>query len=93
MEQKGPAEIGPPVWHNSKFVCALANEERHFGHVVKADQWLAFDATHLNEKRDGIAELGAFESLAAAKEAVERSVARYDPKPAVIHAGMGAYIV
>jgi peptide methionine sulfoxide reductase MsrB len=35
-------------WSNSKFVCALADSDRHLGHVIKDEKWHAYDATHLN---------------------------------------------
>jgi hypothetical protein len=49
---------------------------------LKARQWNAFDATHLNAKRSGFRYLGTFSSLNLAKAAVEESIAPHDKKPA-----------
>jgi hypothetical protein len=55
-------------------VCALADEERHLGHVVRTGgRWHAFDATHANQKGTGFRPLGTYISLLAAKEAVEQA--------------------
>jgi hypothetical protein len=62
-------------WRNSKFVCALADSERHLGHVVKTEKWRAYDATHLNDASQGFKYLGAFGGSAAGKRVVESSVA------------------
>lgn len=68
-------------WRNSEHICALADSERHFGHVIKIDQWHAYDATHADEAMGGVKYLGTFGDLAAAMQAVESSVARvYEPK-------------
>jgi hypothetical protein len=78
-----------PTWHDSAWVCALADDERHLGHIVKDDGakedgvkeggWVAFDATHPGETGQGIRHLGTFSSVVAAKQAVERSVAVHNP--------------
>jgi hypothetical protein len=63
-------------WRDSNNVCALSDGDRHLGHVVlKARRWNAFDATHLDDKRNGFRYLGAFASLNHAKAAVDSSVA------------------
>ena len=62
-------------WRNSDYVCALADSERHLGHVVKTEQWHAYDATHPNDASIGFKYLGPFVDLAAAKQAVESAVA------------------
>jgi hypothetical protein len=67
--------VGIPAWRDSPYVCALADGERHLGHVIKEDNWMAFDATHAGGNGKGIRQLGAFSSVISAKEAVERSVA------------------
>jgi hypothetical protein len=62
------------VWRNSGSICALADGERHLGHVLKVGrQWYAFDATHFNEESNGFRTLGSFASLSAAKDAVGES--------------------
>lgn len=61
-------------WSNSKFVCALADSDRHLGHVIKDEKWHAYDATHLNEASQGFKYLGAFVAAAAGRRAVESSV-------------------
>ncbi len=68
-----------PVWRDSPWVCTLADDERHLGHIVKEDGWVAFDATHPGETGQGIRHLGTFSSIVSAKEAVERSVAVHNP--------------
>ena len=63
-------------WFDSSAVCALSDTDRHLGHVVlNKNNWEAFDATHLNAARDGFKYLGAYSTAAAAKAAVEASVA------------------
>jgi hypothetical protein len=68
-------KVGVPLWRDSQFICALADSERHLGHILKEDHWIAFDATHVSEKGSGIRQLGIFSELVLAKEAVERAVA------------------
>ncbi len=68
-----------PAWRDSPYVCTLSDNERHLGHILKEDDWVAFDATHPGETGIGIRHLGAFPSVASAKDAVERSVAIYRP--------------
>jgi hypothetical protein len=63
-----------PAWRNSTSICALADGERHLGHVLKiGGRWHAFDATHFNDESNGFRLLGSFASLSAAKEAVNQS--------------------
>ena len=63
-------------WFDSAAVCALSDSDRHLGHIVfNSRLWEAFDATHLNAARDGFKYLGAYSTAAAAKAAVEASVA------------------
>jgi hypothetical protein len=62
-------------WRDSEFVCALADTDRHLGHLVKTKKWHAYDATHSNEASTGFKYLGAFVNVAAAKQAVDSSVA------------------
>ena len=63
-------------WKTSEYVCAFSDDERHFGHVIRTEQWNAYDATRLNEASGGFKYLGAFVDLAAAMQAVEWSVER-----------------
>jgi len=67
----------PPAvaaWRDSIAICALADGERHLGHILKiGERWYAFDATHFNEESNGFRSLGSFASVASAKEAVEFS--------------------
>ena len=59
------------IWRDSETVCALADDERHLGHVVLTNGlWFAFDATHFNEKSNGYRLVGSFISLSTAKEAL-----------------------
>ena len=63
-----------PEWRNSASICALADEERHYGHIVKIDgRWYAFDATHPDDEGSGFHRLGSYASTRSAKQAVERS--------------------
>jgi hypothetical protein len=60
-----------PAWRASNSVCALADGERHIGHVLKiGGRWHAFDGMHFNRESNGFRSLGSFASLTAAKEAV-----------------------
>ena len=62
------------TWETSADVCALCDEERHLGHVVKiANRWAAYDTTKLNLSCTGFLCLGTFASQAAARHAVEQS--------------------
>jgi hypothetical protein len=64
-----------PVWQCSPDVCALADSERHLGHAVRVDKyWIAYDAIHFNPSNDGFRVIGTFETLAAAKQAIEDSL-------------------
>jgi hypothetical protein len=68
--------IGLAAWRDSSHIHALSDDERHLGHVIKTDQWEAFDATHSNAAGNGFRYLGSFAGIRTAKEEVERSVAR-----------------
>jgi len=64
-------------WSESKNFCALSDEDRHLGHIVRAGEgWLAFDATHLNEQGSWFLSLGFYPAIMAAKEAVEAATLR-----------------
>jgi len=59
-------------WKDSAEVCALADEERHLGHIIRIGAgWHAFDATHMNDEGNGFRSLGTFAGISAAKAAVE----------------------
>jgi hypothetical protein len=74
----GPFLDNEPIWCAQESGCALEDSERHLGHIIKTNEgWHAYDATHLNLQEDGIRELGCFADLAAAKTAVETSIARH----------------
>jgi len=63
-----------PVWRNSTAICALADGERHLGHILEiGGRWYAFDATHSDEKSNGFRNLGSFASRESAKQVVELS--------------------
>lgn len=63
-----------PAWRISAHMCALADGERHLGHVVKVGaRWHAYDATHSNDAGDGFLCMGNFVSLESAKNAVEQN--------------------
>jgi hypothetical protein len=62
-------------WLNSPNVCGLSDETRHLGHIVlECGQWVAWDATHLNEEQNGFKHLGRFLHAIDAKAAVEAAV-------------------
>jgi hypothetical protein len=61
-------------WRNSEIACALADTDRHLGHLIKTEEWHAYDATHSNEASTGFKYLGVFVNIAAAKQAVESAV-------------------
>jgi hypothetical protein len=64
------------TWRDSPSVCALADDQRHLGHIVRAgDCWLAFDATRFNKTGTGFWLLGSCVNIATAKCAVELAVA------------------
>jgi len=64
-----------PVWTDSDSVCCLADDERHLGHIVRADDgWLAFDATHLNDTGTSFRCLGCCATITQAKYAVEGAI-------------------
>lgn len=60
------------AWQESDDVCALADADRHLGHVIRAGQlWIAYDAMHLNPSGNGFRVIGTFASVGAAKQAIE----------------------
>ena len=66
--------LKPPEWRNSTTICAFADGERHYGHIVKIDgRWYAFDATHPDAEGAGFRRLGSFAGVRSAKQSVERS--------------------
>jgi hypothetical protein len=81
MAVKGTGGTGTPqfqtaTWRDSPSVCALADDHRHLGHIVKAgDCWLAFDATHSGGTNSGFCLLGSWTNIALAKCAVELAIA------------------
>lgn len=76
-------------WKTSEYVCAFSDDERHLGHVIRTEQWNAFDATRLGEASGGFKYLGSFADLARAMQAVERSVEQ-KRELRTMHAGAGA---
>jgi hypothetical protein len=71
MEQNTP---GDAAWRDSNSICALADDERHWGHILRiGGRWYAFDATHFNNTSNGFRCLGTFASRGAAKQAVEQN--------------------
>jgi hypothetical protein len=64
-----------PVWSESPDVCALSDSERHLGHAIRAGRyWIAYDAIHVNSSNEGFRVIGTFETIAAAKDAIENAV-------------------
>lgn len=66
------------TWQDSDVVCALADSDRHLGHLIRrnvgGDQWFAYDATRLDESSHTFRCLGAFPNLASAKCMLELAV-------------------
>ena len=68
-----PRYIGDPVWRDSEYICALADDDRHLGHAIQTGGWHAYDGTKLDSDGAGFKYLGQFKTAAEAKVAVERS--------------------
>jgi hypothetical protein len=63
------------VWSESPDVCALNDSERHLGHAVRAgNHWIAYDAIHVNPSNEGFRVIGTFQTIDAAKDAIENAV-------------------
>ena len=76
LDGTGTAKFHAATWRDSPAVCALADDHRHLGHIVKAgDYWLAFDATHSGGTNSGFRLLGSWTNIAFAKCAVELAIA------------------
>jgi hypothetical protein len=61
-----------PCWRIGDDVCALADSERHLGHILRIEsQWIAFDGTRLSECGVGFQVIGTFPDMKSAKIAVE----------------------
>jgi len=70
------SQLQVPTWRDSPSVCALADEQRHLGHIVRAGKfWLAFDGTHCDVAGGGFRLLGSWTNTALAKRAVEMAIA------------------
>ena len=61
-------------WQDSDVVCALADSDRHLGHLINRGEWYAYDATHVDEDSQTFKCLGTFPDLASAKRMVELAV-------------------
>jgi hypothetical protein len=72
-------------WRDSEFVCALADTDRHLGHLIRREHWYAYDATQPDDAASGFKCLGIFVDLATAKQVVELAVSR-------VPAGQNRYI-
>lgn len=70
------AGIGMPAWRDGEDLCALADGDRHLGHVVNEGDWHAFDAIHPSHASHGFRHIGAFATVDAAKAAVERAISQ-----------------
>jgi hypothetical protein len=68
--------LNTAIWRDSPSVCALADDQRHLGHILRVgDSWLAFDATHSDVAGTGFRFLGSWMNTALAKCAVEVAIA------------------
>jgi hypothetical protein len=73
-------------WQDSDVICALADTDRHLGHLIKLEHWYAYDATRADETSRTFKCLGAFDNLASAKQILELAVWRaYDSGLALIN--------
>lgn len=70
-------------WQDSDIVCALADSDRHLGHLIHRGEWYAYDATHVDESAQTFRCLGAFPDLASAKRTVELAVWAGDVHPTI----------
>jgi len=61
-------------WQDSEVICALADTDRHLGHLIKLEHWYAYDATRADETSRSFKCLGAFDDLASAKQMLELAV-------------------
>lgn len=66
------------AWQDSEMICALADTDRHLGHLIKLEHWYAYDATRADEHLQNFRCLGAFSDLASAKQILELAVWRPD---------------
>jgi CRP/FNR family cyclic AMP-dependent transcriptional regulator len=49
--------------------------QRHLGHAIRAGKhWIAYDAIHVNSSNEGFRVIGTFETMAAAKDAIQNAV-------------------
>jgi hypothetical protein len=72
MHETKAAANSLPCWQIGDDVCALADCERHLGHILRAEsQWIAFDGTCLGENGVGFRLIGVFPDMESAKTAVE----------------------
>jgi hypothetical protein len=75
MDQERATIEQDSTWRNGKDVCALSDDSRHLGHIVRVGAWQAYDGIHLNDQQNGFKYLGEFARPSDAKRAVEQSVA------------------
>ena len=75
IDGAGAAQVRAAQWRDSAAICALADDQRHLGHIVRAgSRWLVFDATHCDKAGTGFRLLGTALNITEAKQAVERSL-------------------
>jgi hypothetical protein len=85
MDQKPMQTATGASWRDSKNVCALADGDRHLGHIIRAgDGWIAFDATHMADLSAAFRPLGFFPTMATAKDAVQSATAPLARSAAVV---------
>lgn len=70
------AGIAMPAWRDGEDLCALADGDRHLGHVINDGKWHAFDAIHPNHASHGFRQIGTFDTIDEAKRAVELAVSQ-----------------
>jgi hypothetical protein len=64
-------------WRDSETICAFCDRDRHLGHIIRANGWVAFDATRPSPRSGGFLRIGRYETAELARRAVERSVAAF----------------
>lgn len=72
-------------WQDSEVICALADTDRHLGHLIKRERWYAYDGTRADETSQNFKCLGAFADLASAKQMLELAVWASDNRTAPVN--------
>jgi len=79
------------AWKSSEHICALSDNERHLGHIIKTKDWHAYDATHSDGTLSGFSYLGQFADRATAMQAVEAATGAIYGLRTMHAAGLGLH--